>query len=138
MIFDALGELNWLAVIVATVAWFIWSAIWYSVPPISKPWQRAVKIDPQQSGTPLPTILAATVVLYFITTVVIALLVEATGAQDAMDGIALGVALGVGFGAVSSLIGQLYEQKGSAYWVINGVNAIVAWSIVAVILALWD
>ena len=138
MIFDALGELNWLAVLVATVAWFIWSAIWYSIPPISKPWQRAVGIEPSQSGTPLPTILVATAVLYFITTVVIALLVEATGAQDAADGIALGVALGVGFGAVSSLISQLYEQKGSAYWVINGINAVVAWSIVAVVLTLMD
>jgi hypothetical protein len=36
------------------------------------------------------------------------------------DGLALGIALGIGFGLVSALIAQLYEQKGSAYWLIKG------------------
>jgi hypothetical protein len=70
--------------------------------------------------------------------VVIALLVQATGAQDVADGLALGATLGLGFGVVSGLISQLYEQKGSSYWLINGFNALVAFSIVAVILTLWD
>jgi hypothetical protein len=137
MIFDGLGDLNWLAVAAATAAWFVWSAIWYSIPPISGPWQRAVKITPSQ-GAPLPAIMVATVVLYFITTIVIALLVQATGTTDVMDGVMLGVALGIAFGAVSSLIGQMYEQKGSSYWLINGVNAIVAWSIVCAVLVVMD
>ena len=137
MIFDGLGDLNWLAVGAATLAWFVWSAIWYSIPPISGPWQRAVKITPSE-GAPLPTIMAATVVLYFVMTVVIALLVQATGAQDVMDGIMLGVALGVAFGLAQALISQMYEQKGSSYWLINGINAVVAWSIVCAILVVMD
>jgi hypothetical protein len=139
MIMDAFSELNWLAVLVATLAWFAWSAIWYSVPPISKPWQKAVGIsDEQAQGAPLAPILAGTVVLYFVTAVVIALLVQTTGASTVGDGIQLGVALGVGFGLATALVAQMYERKGSVYWIINGVNAIVAWSIVSVILALWD
>ena len=138
MLFDALSELNWLAVLLATIAWFVFSAIWYSIPPISKPWMRAAKVDPSQSGAPLPGILAATVVLYFVTATVIAMIARAIGAEDVGDGIALGVTLGVGFGLVSSLIGQLYEQKGASYWLINGVNAIVAFTIVAVIVTLMD
>ena len=137
MILEGLSELNWLAVAVATLAWFIFSAIWYSVPPISKAWQQAAKV-PAQEGPPLPSLLISTVVLYFITTVVIALLVRATGAQDVADGLALGATLGLGFGVVSGLISQLYEQKGGSYWLINGFNALVAFSIVAVILTLWD
>ena len=139
MIFDALGDLNWVAVLVATIAWFIFSAIWYSVPPISKPWMRAVGLNESDTqGPPLPPILAATIVLYFVTTVVIALLARATGASNVGDGLALGAALGIGFGLVSALISQLYERKGSSYWVINGINALVAWSIVAVIVTVWD
>ncbi len=137
MIFDGLGDLNWLAVVVATLAWFVWSAIWYSIPPISGPWQRAVKVEPQQ-GAPLPAIMAATVVLYLVMTVVIALLVQATGTEDVMDGIMLGVALGIAFGLAQALISQMYEQKGSAYWLINGVNAVVAWSIVCAILVVME
>jgi hypothetical protein len=54
------------------------------------------------------------------------------------DGLALGIALGIGFGLVSALIAQLYEQKGSAYWLIKGVNAVIALSLVSVIVSVWD
>ena len=137
MILDFFDGLNWLAILVATVAWFIFSAIWYSVPPISKAWRRATKV-PVEGDAPLVSLFISTAILYFITTVVIALLVAATGADDAGDGLALGATLGLGFGVVGALISQLYEQKGSSYWLINGFNALVAFSIVAVILALWD
>ncbi|MGH8927689.1 MAG: DUF1761 domain-containing protein [Acidimicrobiia bacterium] len=83
-------------------------------------------------------ILVPTFIGYFVTTIVIALLVEAIGASDVADGLALGVALGVGFGVVGAMVGQLYEQKGSSYWLINGINAVIAYSIVAVILAVWN
>jgi len=137
MIFDGIGDLNWLAVVVASLAWFVYSAIYYSVPPISKAWARAAKI-PEQQGAPLVPIMVATFVLYLIISTVIGLLVAHTGAHDIADGIALGVALGVAFGAASSLIEQMYEQKGSSYWLINGINSIVSYSIVASILAVWD
>jgi hypothetical protein len=136
-IFDGLSDLNWLAVLVAALAWFVYSAIYYSIPPISKAWQRASRI-PEQQGMPLPPILVMTLVLYFITSIVVGLLVAATGTHDVGPGIALGVALGVGFGVVSGLISQLYEQKGGSYWLINGFNSIVSLSIVATILAVWD
>ena len=38
----------------------------------------------------------------------------------------------------SALIAQLYEQKGSAYWLINGVNAVIALSLVSVIVSVLD
>jgi hypothetical protein len=137
MILEFFDGLNWLAIAVATLAWFVFSAIWYSIPPISKAWQAAARVPPQE-GPPLLSLMVSTVILYFITAVVIALLVAATGAQTVKDGVALGATLGVGFGVVSGLVSQLYEQKGGSYWLINGINALVAWSIMAVILALWD
>jgi hypothetical protein len=137
MIFDFFGDLNWLAVVVATVAWFAFSALWYSVPPISNAWQRAAKVTASE-GPPLVTILIPTFIGYFVTAVVIALLAKGIGAASFADGLALGVVLGVGFGLVGAMVGQLYEQKGSAYWLINGLNAIIAYSIVGVIVAVWD
>jgi hypothetical protein len=137
MILDFFGDLNWLAVLVASIAWFAFSAVWYSIPPLSNAWQRAAKVTPGE-GPPLAMILIPTFIGYFVTTIVIALLVKGIGAVEWADGIALGVALGIGFGVVGALVGQLYEQKGRSYWLINGVNAIIAYSIVAVILTLWD
>jgi len=137
MILDFFAELNWLAVAVATVAWFAFSAIWYSVPPLSNAWQRAAKVTASE-GPPLAMILIPTFIGYFVTTIVIALLARAIGASDVVDGISLGVVLGVGFGVIGAFISQIYEQKGGSYWLINGVNAVIAYSIVAVIVTLWE
>jgi hypothetical protein len=136
VILDYLGDLNWLAVIVATVAWFAFSAIWYSVPPLSKAWMREAKVTPGD-GPPLVTLLIPTFIGYFVTTIVIALLAKAIGASELMDGLTLGVVLGVGFGVIGALVVQIYEQKGGSYWLINGINAIIAYSIVAIIVTVW-
>jgi hypothetical protein len=138
MIFDYFSELNWVAIVVATVAWFVFSAIWYSVPPLSKAWQKASKVDVTGDGPPLALLFIPTFVGYFVTTVVIALMARGIGATEVMDGVWLGVALGVGFGVVGGLVSQIYEQKGSSYWLINGINAIIAYVIVATIVTVWD
>lgn len=136
MILDYLGDLNWLAVIVAAIAWFAFSAIWYSVPPLSNAWMRAAKVTPGD-GPPLVTLLVPTFIGYLVTTVVIALLARAVGASELIDGLSLGIVLGIGFGVIGALVVQIYEQKGGSYWLINGVNAIIAYSIVAIIVTVW-
>jgi len=137
MIFDFFDELNWLAVLVAAVAWFAFSAVWYSVPPLSNAWQRAAKVT-MTEGPPLVMLLVPTFIGYFVTSIAIALLARGIGADELGDGLALGVVLGVGFGVVGALVNQLYERKGSSYWLINGINAIIAFCIVSVIVTLWD
>jgi hypothetical protein len=138
MILDFFSELNWLAVIVATIAWFAFSAIWYSVPPLSKAWQSASKVDMAEDGPPLAVLFIPTLIGYFVTTVVIGLIVEAIGITEVGDGVVLGIVLGIGFGAVSALVTQVYERKGSNYWLINGLNAVIAYVIVSVILTVWQ
>ena len=136
MVLDFFGDLNWLAILVAAVAWFAFSAIWYSVPPLSNAWMKAAKVTPGD-GPPLVTLLVPTFIGYLVTTIVIALLARAVAATDLADGLVLGIVLGIGFGVVSALVVQIYEQKGGSYWLINGINAIIAYSIVAVIVTVW-
>ena len=137
MILDHLGDLNWLAIVVATVAWFAFSAVWYSVPPLSNAWQKAAKVSGME-GPPLVTLLVPTFIGYFVTTIVIALTARAVGATDLVDGLVLGIVLGVGFGVISALVVQIYERKGESYTLINGVNAIIAYAIVGMIVSVWD
>ena len=137
MILDHLGDLNWLAIVVATLAWFAFSAIWYSVPPLSNAWQQAAKVSGME-GPPLVTLLVPTFIGYFVTTIVIALIARAVGATEVMDGLVLGVVLGVGFGVVGALVVQIYERKGESYALINGLNAIIAFAIVGMIVSVWD
>ena len=137
MILDHFGDLNWLAILVATIAWFVFSAVWYSLPPLSSAWQRAAKVDANE-GPPLAALLVPTFIGYLVTTIVIALIAKAIGATELAHGMALGIVLGVGFGVVGGLISQIYERKGSTYWLINGVNAIIAYAIVGIIVTVWN
>ncbi len=140
MITDFFSDVNWAAIAVATLAWFGFSAVWYSVPPLSGAWARAAKVETDiddDSAPGLTTLLIPTVVGYFLSTIVIALIVEALGADSLEEGVALGLMLGVAFGLISSAITQMYESKGRLYWLINGLNAVVAFTIVSVILAVW-
>lgn len=137
MIFDYFGDLNWLAVLVAALAWFAFSAIWYSIPALSNAWQRAAKVTPGD-GPPLVMVLVPTFIGYFVTSIVIALVAASLDGAELVDGLALGVAFGIGFGVVGAVISQMYEQKGAYYWLINGLNAVIAYSIVAVIVTVWD
>jgi len=138
VILDLFGELNWLAIVVATFAWFVFSAIWYSVPPLSKAWARAAGVDATGDGPPLVLLFIPTLIGYFVTTVVIGLLVAGLGTDGLADGAVLGAVLGVGFGTVLALVNQVYEGKGSNYWLINGLNAVIAYAIVGAILAAWN
>ena len=138
MILDMLGELNWIAVVVATLAWFAFSAIWYSVPPLSKAWANAARVDTTGDGPPLALLFIPTLIGYFVTTVVIALLARGIGAETVSDGVALGVVLGIGFGMVGALVNQVYESKGNSYFLINGMNAVIAYAIVGAIVTIWD
>lgn len=137
MIFDYFADLNWLAILVAAVAWFAFSAVWYSIPPLSKAWQEAAKVTPGE-GPPLAMILIPTFIGYFVTSIVIALIATAITGDELVDGVALGVTLGVGFGIVSAVVNQMYEQKGRFYWLINGVNAVIAYTVVSTIVTIWD
>ena len=140
MITDFFSQVNWAAIAVATLAWFGFSAVWYSLPPLSGAWARAANVDmdlDDDAAPGLTTLLIPTFVGYFLSTVVIALIAEGIGSDTLEEGVALGLALGVAFGLISSAITQMYEQKGRFYWVINGINNIVAFTIVSVILSVW-
>lgn len=138
MIFDLFGNLNWLAIVVATLAWFAFSAIWYSVPPLSKAWADAAGVDTSaEDGPPLALLFIPTLIGYFVTTIVIGLLVAGVGADSVGDGIVLGVVLGIGFGLVGALVTQVYESKGGSYFLINGLNSVIAYAIVGAILSVW-
>ncbi len=138
MILDLFSELNWLAIAVATIAWFAFSAIWYSVPVLSKAWARAAKVDTTADAPPLALLFIPTLIGYFVTTVVIGLLVAGLEVEILGDGVLLGAVLGIGFGMVGALVSQVYETKGNSYWLINGINAVIAYSIVGAILAVWN
>jgi hypothetical protein len=64
MNFD-LGSLNWLAVIVAALAYFAIGAVWYAPPVLGKTWAAAGGLPMPEPGTrrPNPTIFAVPLIV---------------------------------------------------------------------------
>ena len=45
MSFETFGDLNWLAVVVAAVAYFLLGGIWYAPPVMGNAWKKASGVD---------------------------------------------------------------------------------------------
>jgi hypothetical protein len=139
MVLDGLGEVNYLAALVATIAWFILGAIWYAPPVLGRAWQRAAGIE-VPAGGPGPGLYVVTFVAYFVAAVVTAALAELTGASGLYDGIILGLFVGVGYALTLVAVGATYEQKPEPimYFLVNGLYNVLGLVVVGAIVAAWN
>lgn len=140
MSFDVLGDVNYLAVLVATIGWFVLGAIWYAPPVLGRPWQRSLGIEMPEGFRPNPLIFVVTFVIYFVTALALAALARATGSETVGEGTVLGVVTGVGLALMIFAGGALYERKPEpgVWFAINGVFNVIAYLLVSVIVTVWD
>jgi len=139
MSLSTLGNLNWLAVVVAAIAWFILGAIWYAPPVMGKIWMAAAGLAVPDGQKPSPIILAVTLVAYLIAAAVTGALAAATGTDTLGEGVVLGVMLGVGYALTAALVAAVYEKKPepAAYILVNGIYNTLGLTIVGAIVAIW-
>ena len=136
MSFDVLSEVNYLAVVVAALAFFAWGAIWYAPPVMGRVWQRHVGLT-QEQLRPNPMVFLGTYVAYFLMALTLAAIARSTGASDFGDGLILGLFVGIGIVAAGIWVGGMYEQRMNLAW-INMGNAVIGTIIMAVIVTVWD
>jgi Protein of unknown function (DUF1761) len=138
MSFDVLGDLNWLAVIVAAIAYFALGAIWYAPPVFGDAWMRAGGIQaPEQPQ-------AAFYVVPFLTcllaSIVVGMLAFATGSDTLGEGIVLGLLTGVGIAFSALLVTGFFDpgKPQAMVWVaiVSGYH-VVGLIIAAAILSAW-
>lgn len=136
MSFDVLSEINYLAVVVAAIAFFAWSAIYYSPPLTGRAWQKATGLT-QEQMRPNPMLYVASYVAYFLMALTMAAIARSTEASDFGDGLVLGLFVGIGIAAAGIWNGGLYEQRSNLAW-INIGNVVIGFIIMAVIVTIWD
>jgi hypothetical protein len=78
MTFDTLGDLNWLAVIVATIAFFALGALWYAPPVLGRAWQRASGAESPEGQRPGIAYYIGPLFTCFLSTVATAMFAMAT------------------------------------------------------------
>lgn len=139
MSFDVLGEVNWLAIIVGTIAWFALGALWYG-PLFGKPWRRSVGMEGAPEGGAGATTYLFPLLAYFVATIAIAMLARATGSETFGEGIVLGLVVGIGLGttfyAVEAVFGQRAEP--GTWFGISAVYQLIGILIATVIVTVWD
>ncbi|MEX1124285.1 MAG: DUF1761 domain-containing protein [Acidimicrobiia bacterium] len=135
MLFDYFGDLNWLAVLVAALAYFALGAIWYSNALFGKAYRAALGITEQ--GRPSPMLLVINFVGWFISATAMGLIGAAIGASTVLDGIVLGFVAGVGFVVVSQVVGLSFEGR-KGLMGIYVPYTVPGFVIMGVILAAWQ
>jgi hypothetical protein len=141
MSFDVLSDLNWLAVIVAGLAYFALGAVWYLPPVFGKPWMAAGGQQMGQSGErPNPAIYVTPLIAQVVAAIALGMLAEATNTNTFGEGLVLGLVVGVGFAVTIMLVTAAFEtQKPNAmvWGLINAAYHLVGLVIAAVIIAVW-
>lgn len=137
---DVLSDLNWLAVIVAALAYFMLGALWYAPPIFGNAWMKAAGLSMEGEG-PGPAIYVAPFVGALVATIATAMLAMATASDTASEGLVLGIVIAVGFAA--TLIGTtaVFEstKPNAARWaMISAGYHAVGIVIAAVIMSTWD
>ncbi len=133
-------DINWIAVIVATLGYFMLGALWYSPVLFAKKWIRYTKIDvndpEMKKGTAM--IMLGSVVLMFVCSVGLAILVNRLDIQGGwISGVKLGLVTGICFAATAVHISFIYEKRPLGLHLIDGGYNITGNVIAAVILAIW-
>jgi hypothetical protein len=131
-----LGGVNWLAVIVATVAGVIVGFIWYAPPVFGRRWARASGIELPQPGQAQPTTYLAGLVVALVTAYVLAVLSGGLGVASLVDGAIVGILVWLGFVATWLASGVFFERRSTEWWAINAGQAIVSLVIMGAIIGL--
>ena len=133
-----LSNLNWLHILVATIAYFGLGAIWYSFL-FQKKWIAYQNIDMSNPDAKKGAgmIMFFSFIWMFIATTALAIIVNRLNLDNAVSGIKWGLLTGVCFSAMAISVTYLYVQKPAGLHFIDGLYHVVGQVIAAVILCVW-
>ena len=136
---EIFSQINWLAVLVATIAYFMLGALWYSKTLFGSKWAAAVGIDMNDpdKGKGMGKMMAGTFLLIIVTCIGIALLVNRIDLFTFASGLKLGLITGICFATTAVSISFIYESRPAVLYFIDCGYHLAGHLIAAIILVLW-
>lgn len=132
----ALGQANWLAVIVAAVSTFALGGLWYG-PLFGRAWMRASGVTEEQvrQGNK-GKIFGLSFVLLLLAAIVLAIFIGHLGTLA--GGLAAGGAVGLFWVATSVGVLYLFEHRPLTHWLVNAGYFVAAFLLMGGILGAWS
>ena len=135
-------DINYLAVLVATVVAFALGALWYSPVLFGKSWLAAIgkteeEIKAEMENQSMPLIYGLTFVAWLVTAFVLAHFVDYMVATSLMDGLETGFWTWLGFAVTYEVIHGLFEARPPRLLMINSGYHLVSLLIMGGVLAAW-
>ena len=135
---DIFSQINWLAVLVAALAYFLLGAIWYSFL-FRNSWIRlsGVNVNDPNAKKGIAGVMITSFILIIVTCVGLAVFISRIGSLGWMTGLKVGLIAGVCFCATAICNSYLYEKRPLGLYLINSFYNIVGCVIAGIILSVW-
>jgi Protein of unknown function (DUF1761) len=140
MSFDVVDDLNWLAVVVATVAYYVLAGPWYADALFGPAWRQSIGWSKRAGERLGPRYYVGPLVTCLIAVVAVAMLAEATGSDSFAEGVVLGLVVAVGVvGAVLFVTGALDPQRPRpiVWFAITGGYHLIGLVMASLLVAVW-
>lgn len=134
-----LGDLNWWAVIGATLSTFVVGGVWYSVGVFGKKWGKLVgmTVKEMNSSEGMAERYSMTGIASLIAVAVTGALMLATGTSGWIDGFVFGAVVGFAFRFGTHVTHNGFAKKSNDLTWIDGMHDVVAMAVVGAILGQW-
>lgn len=136
---ELFSHINWLAVIVAAIVYFMIGGLWYSKALFGPTWASLLKIDMNDANAKkgVGAIMFYSFIMMLFTVIGLAILVTRIDVVLLSGAIKLGLVTGLLIAVTSVSISFVYEKKPTALYFITGGYLLVGNIAAAIILVLW-
>lgn len=133
-------EINYWAVLLATLSSMVVGSIWYSMKVFGRRWAQLAKVDMDRGGSAVIPILV-TLIVSFLTAWILAgstyLAWEFYGGGYLLAALGTGVILWAGFTAARFITHDAFEGRPTSLTVLNIAHELVTIVIMAIIIGVW-
>lgn len=131
------AEINWLAVLIAGVVGIAIGALWFGPKAFYPIWWKALGQEPtdQPGDDSMTKVFGITFAAAFVQAITLAILIQALGVTDFLNGALLGALVGFGIGAATSVSHRLFGRQGLTVWLIEVGQDIVGLTLMGAIIA---
>lgn len=137
------SQINWLAVVAASLAGFVIGGVWFGPKTFYPIWWKLNGNEPttEPGGSNMLVVFGSTFLATLAQATTVAIVVElgsmVNPAFGALQGLATGALLGLGVAAASSLSHRLFARHGFVVWMIEVGQDVVSLAAMGLIIGAW-